>query len=105
MLKLFTPLTIKDITFKNRIAISPMCMYSAQEGLANDWHLVNLGSRAVGGAALVIQEATAISPEGRITAGDLGLYRDEHIEMLRRITTFVHQQGAVIEFTKLQTNG
>ncbi len=95
MSKLFSTLKIKDITFKNRIAISPMCMYSAVDGFANDWHLVHLGSRAVGGAALIIQEATAVSPEGRISGGDLGLYKEEHVEMLQRITTFIHQQGAV----------
>jgi len=95
MSKLFTPLTIKDITFRNRIAISPMCMYSAVDGFANDWHLVHLGSRATGGVGLVIQEATAVSPEGRISPGDLGLYYDEHIEMLQRITSFIKQQGAI----------
>lgn len=95
MSKLFTPLTIKDITFRNRIAVSPMCMYSAVDGFANDWHLVHLGSRATGGAGLIIQEATAVSPEGRITSGDLGLYKDEHIEMLQRITSFIKQQGAI----------
>jgi 2,4-dienoyl-CoA reductase-like NADH-dependent reductase (Old Yellow Enzyme family) len=95
MSKLFSPLKIKGITLKNRIVISPMCMYSAIDGYANDWHLVHLGSRAVGGAALVIQEATAVSAEGRITPGDLGLYHEEHTEMLQRITAFIHQQGAV----------
>jgi len=72
-----------------------MCMYSAVDGFANDWHLVHLGSRAAGGAGLIIQEATAVSPEGRITPGDLGLYKEEHIEMLQRITSFIHQHGAV----------
>ena len=96
MSKLFSPLKIKDITFKNRIVISPMCMYSAVDGFANDWHLVHLGSRAVGGAALIIQEATAVSAEGRITAGDLGLYDEEHIGMLQKITAFIRQQGAVV---------
>lgn len=95
MSKLLSPLKIRDIELKNRIVISPMCMYSAIDGFANDWHLVHLGSRAVGGAGLIIQEATAVSPEGRISLGDLGLYKDEHIEMLQRITTFIHQQGAV----------
>jgi 2,4-dienoyl-CoA reductase-like NADH-dependent reductase (Old Yellow Enzyme family) len=95
MSKLLSPLVIKDITFRNRIAISPMCQYSAEDGFANDWHLVHLGSRAVGGAALIIQEATAVSPEGRISPGDLGLYKEEHINMLRRITSFIHQHGAV----------
>jgi len=95
MSKLLSPLIIKDITFRNRITISPMCQYSAIDGFANDWHLVHLGSRAVGGAALIIQEATAVSAEGRITPGDLGLYKEEHIEKLRSITAFIHQQGAV----------
>jgi 2,4-dienoyl-CoA reductase-like NADH-dependent reductase (Old Yellow Enzyme family) len=95
MSKLFSPLRIKDVLFKNRIVISPMCQYSAVDGFANDWHLVHLGSRAVGGTALIIQEATAVSPEGRITPSDLGLYKDEHIEKLQCITTFIHQQGAV----------
>jgi 2,4-dienoyl-CoA reductase-like NADH-dependent reductase (Old Yellow Enzyme family) len=95
MSKLLSPLKIREITLRNRIAISPMCMYSAVDGFANDWHLVHLGSRAAGGAGLIIQEATAVSPEGRITPGDLGLYKDEHIEMLQRITTFIHKQGAI----------
>lgn len=95
MPKLFSPLRIKEVTFKNRLAISPMCMYSAQNGFANDWHLVHLGSRAIGGAALIIQEATAVSPEGRISPGDLGLYLDEHIEIMQRINSFIRQQGAV----------
>jgi len=95
MSKLFSPLIIKDIVFKNRLAISPMCQYSAVDGFANDWHLVHLGSRAVGGAALIIQEATAVSADGRITPGDAGLYKEEHIEKWRRITDFIHQQGAV----------
>ena len=92
---LLSPLTIKSITLKNRIVISPMCQYSAVDGFANDWHLVHLGSRAVGGAALIIQEATAVSPDGRISNGDLGLWMDAHIEKLISITTFVKQQGAV----------
>jgi 2,4-dienoyl-CoA reductase-like NADH-dependent reductase (Old Yellow Enzyme family) len=95
MSKLLSPLTIKDITFRNRIAISPMCQYSAEDGFANDWHLVHYGSRAVGGAALIIQEATAVSPEGRISPGDLGIYKEEHIEKLRQITSFIHQHGAI----------
>lgn len=93
--KLLSPLSIKEITLKNRITISPMCQYSATDGFANDWHLVHYGSRAVGGAALIIQEATAISPEGRITPADLGLYKEEHIEKLQSITAFIHKQGAV----------
>src|SRR6476620_6523908 len=94
MANLFSPITIKDITLKNRIVVSPMCQYSSEDGFATDWHLVHLGSRAVGGAGLVIVEATAISPEGRITPADLGIWKDEHIEMLSRITDFVHSQGA-----------
>lgn len=93
--KLFTPLQIKDIVFKNRIVISPMCQYSATNGFANDWHLVHLGSRAIGGAGLIIQEATAVSPEGRISPADLGLWDDEQITEYKRITTFIEQQGAV----------
>jgi 2,4-dienoyl-CoA reductase-like NADH-dependent reductase (Old Yellow Enzyme family) len=92
---LFSSLTIKNITFKNRIVIAPMCQYSAVDGVANDWHLVHLGSRAVGGAGLIIQEATAVSPEGRISAGDLGLYNDAQIEKLQFITSFIKQQGSV----------
>ncbi len=95
MSKLLSPLQIKDIVFKNRITVSPMCQYSAEDGFANDWHLVHMGSRAVGGAALIIQEATAVSPEGRITPGDLGIWKDEHIEKLQSITTFIHLQGAI----------
>jgi 2,4-dienoyl-CoA reductase-like NADH-dependent reductase (Old Yellow Enzyme family) len=92
---LFSPLKIKGIEFKNRIVVSPMCEYSSEDGFANDWHLVHLGSRAVGGAGLVITEATAVSAEGRITAGDLGIYKEEHIAKLKRITDFIHQHGAV----------
>lgn len=96
MSKLLTPLTIKSVTLKNRIVISPMCQYSAGDGFANDWHLVHLGSRAVGGAGLIMQEATAVSPEGRITHQDLGLWKDEHMEKLKSIVSFVHQQGSLI---------
>lgn len=95
MSRLFSPLTIKSISLKNRLVVSPMCQYSAEDGFANDWHLVHLGSRAVGGAALVIQEATAVSPEGRISYGDLGIWKDEHIEKLKQITAFIHQNGSV----------
>lgn len=95
MSKLFSPLSIKGITFKNRITVSPMCEYSSEDGFATDWHLVHLGSRAVGGAALVIQEATAVSVEGRITYGDVGIWKDEHIEKLQQVTSFIHKQGAV----------
>jgi 2,4-dienoyl-CoA reductase-like NADH-dependent reductase (Old Yellow Enzyme family) len=93
--KLFSPLRVKDITFKNRIVISPMCQYAAADGFAGDWHLVHYGSRAVGGASLIIQEATAVSPEGRITPADLGIYQDEFIEKLQQITSFIRQQGSV----------
>jgi 2,4-dienoyl-CoA reductase-like NADH-dependent reductase (Old Yellow Enzyme family) len=92
---LFSPLSIKDITLKNRIAMSPMCQYSAVDGFANDYHLVHYGSRALGGTGLIIQEATAVSPEGRITPGDLGLWDDNHIEKLRDIVNFIHDHGAV----------
>jgi 2,4-dienoyl-CoA reductase-like NADH-dependent reductase (Old Yellow Enzyme family) len=93
--KLFTPFTLKSITFKNRIVVSPMCQYSAIDGYANDWHLVHLGSRASGGAGFVIQEATAVSPEGRISSGDLGLWNDGQIEKLKAITNFIKSQNAV----------
>jgi 2,4-dienoyl-CoA reductase-like NADH-dependent reductase (Old Yellow Enzyme family) len=93
--KLFSPLQIKSVRFKNRITISPMCQYSATDGFANDWHLVNLGSRANGGAALLIQEATAVCPEGRISPGDLGLWKDEQIEKMKVINQFVLSQNAI----------
>ncbi len=92
---LFEPLTLRGLTLKNRIIVSPMCQYSAVDGFANDWHLVHLGSRAVGGASLIILEATAVSPEGRITPDDLGIWKDEHIDFLKRINTFLAAQGSV----------
>jgi 2,4-dienoyl-CoA reductase-like NADH-dependent reductase (Old Yellow Enzyme family) len=92
---LLTPLKLRGVTFRNRIAVSPMCQYSAENGFANDWHLVHLGSRAAGGAALVIVEATSVLPEGRITPKDVGLWSDEHIEPLARIARFVDGQGAI----------
>ena len=92
---LFDPLQIRSIRFKNRIAISPMCQYSSVDGFANDWHLVHLGSRAVGGASLVIQEATGVSPRGRISPDDMGLWKDEHIVPLKRMTGFIKKQGSV----------
>jgi 2,4-dienoyl-CoA reductase-like NADH-dependent reductase (Old Yellow Enzyme family) len=95
MSTLFTPLTIKQVKLKNRLVVSPMCQYSSTDGFANDWHLVHLGSRAVGGAALVFTEATAVSPEGRISPFDLGIWKDEHIDFLERITDFIKQQDAV----------
>lgn len=92
---LFSPFTLKSVTLRNRIGVSPMCEYSADDGLANDWHLVHLGSRAVGGAGLVIVEATAVVPEGRITPADLGIWSDQHVEPLARINRFMKQHGAV----------
>jgi 2,4-dienoyl-CoA reductase-like NADH-dependent reductase (Old Yellow Enzyme family) len=92
---MFSPLTIRSLTFRNRIAVSPMCQYSSVDGFATDWHLVHLGSRAVGGAALVFTEAAAVEPRGRISPGDLGIWKDDHIPMLARIATFIKQQGAV----------
>jgi 2,4-dienoyl-CoA reductase-like NADH-dependent reductase (Old Yellow Enzyme family) len=92
---LFTPLTVRDITFRNRIAVSPMCQYSSEDGFATDWHLVHLGSRAVGGASLVIMEASAVEARGRISAADHGIWQDGHIEFLNRITAFLRGQGAV----------
>jgi 2,4-dienoyl-CoA reductase-like NADH-dependent reductase (Old Yellow Enzyme family) len=96
MSKLFEEISIRGVTFPNRIGISPMCQYSAVDGYSNDWHLVHLGSRAAGGAGLIIVEATAVSPEGRITPQDLGLWKDDHIEGLKRITRFVKSQGTRI---------
>jgi 2,4-dienoyl-CoA reductase-like NADH-dependent reductase (Old Yellow Enzyme family) len=92
---LLTPLTIRSVTFRHRIVMSPMCQYSAVDGMADDWHLVHIGSRAVGGAALVIVEATAVSPEGRISPADVGIWSDAHAEPLARIARFVRRQGAV----------
>ena len=92
---LFSPLTIKNITFKNRIVISPMCQYSAVDGFANNWHLVHLGSRASGGAGLIIQEATAVSPEARISPADLGIWKDGHIEKLKEINDFIVSQNSI----------
>lgn len=92
---LLSPLTLRGVTMRNRIAMAPMCQYSAAEGMANDWHLVHLGSRAVGGAGLVIVEATGVTWDGRITPGDLGIWSDDHVEPLARIARFVNGQGAV----------
>jgi 2,4-dienoyl-CoA reductase-like NADH-dependent reductase (Old Yellow Enzyme family) len=92
---LLEPYTLRQLTLPNRIAVSPMCQYSSVDGLANDWHLVHLGSRAVGGAGLVITEATAVTDDGRITPQDLGLWKDEQIEGLQRITRFITAQGSV----------
>src|SRR5579871_6701118 len=92
---LFSKLRVKNIEFKNRIVVSPMCEYSSVDGFANDWHMVHLGSRAVGGAGLVLTEATAVLPEGRISPDDLGIWKDEHIDTLARIFRFIEEQGAV----------
>jgi 2,4-dienoyl-CoA reductase-like NADH-dependent reductase (Old Yellow Enzyme family) len=92
---LFEPIKIRGIELKNRLTVSPMCEYSSIDGFANDWHLVHLGSRAVGGAALVFTEATAVSAQGRITPDDLGIWKDEHIVFLKRITSFIETHGAV----------
>ena len=95
MARLFDPLPIRGVTLPNRISVSPMCEYSSVDGFANDWHLVHLGSRAAGGAGLVLTEATAVTPEGRITPQDLGIWSDAHIEFLARIVRFLKSQGAV----------
>jgi 2,4-dienoyl-CoA reductase-like NADH-dependent reductase (Old Yellow Enzyme family) len=95
MTHLFDPLAIRDITFANRVFVSPMCEYSSTDGFASDWHFVHLGSRAVGGAGLVLTEATAVVPEGRISPQDLGIWKDEHVEPLARVAQFIHEQGSV----------
>lgn len=95
MAKLFDEFRLKDVVLRNRIAVSPMCQYSSENGFPNDWHLVHLGSRAVGGAGLVIVEATGVSPIGRISPADSGIYLDEHIEPFARIARFVKEHGAV----------
>ena len=93
--QLFEPLTIRNLTLRNRIAVSPMCQYSCVDGVATDWHLVHLGSRAIGGAGLVMVEATAVTAQGRISAGDMGLWDDKHIAPLARVAKFLQQHGAV----------
>jgi 2,4-dienoyl-CoA reductase-like NADH-dependent reductase (Old Yellow Enzyme family) len=95
MTDLFSPLEIRGVTLRNRIALSPMCQYSAIDGIANDWHLVNLGTRAVGGVGLLIAEATAVEARGRITPGCLGIWSDRHAEALKRVCAFVSARGAV----------
>jgi 2,4-dienoyl-CoA reductase-like NADH-dependent reductase (Old Yellow Enzyme family) len=92
---LFEPLKIREITLRNRIMVSPMCQYSYEDGFSNDWHLVHLGSRAVGGSGIVMVEATAVEAGGRITSQDLGIWQDEHIPNLQRVTKFIESQGAV----------
>ena len=95
MPQLFDSLTLRDVTLQNRIAVSPMCQYSSENGFANDWHFVHLGGRAVGGAGLVFTEATAVIREGRISPQDLGIWSEDHIEPLTRITHFIREQGSV----------
>jgi len=90
---LFTPISIKDLTIKNRIWVSPMCQYSSKNGHPTDWHFVHLGARAVGGAGLVMVEATAVSPEGRITASDSGIWADEHISSFKHLVAFMKAQA------------
>ena len=94
-MNLFDELQIREVKLRNRIVVSPMCQYSSTDGFANDWHLVHLGSRAVGGASLIFTEACAVSPEGRISPQDLGIWKDDHIEFLSRITGFLRTQGAL----------
>jgi 2,4-dienoyl-CoA reductase-like NADH-dependent reductase (Old Yellow Enzyme family) len=95
MSNLFTPISFRSINLKNRIVVSPMCQYSSEDGFANDWHLVHLGSRAIGGAGLIITEATAVSPQGRISPSDLGIWKNEHIAPFKRITSFILGHGSV----------
>ena len=95
MASLFREFRLKDVVLRNRIAVSPMCQYSSDNGFSNDWHLVHLGSRAVGGAGLVMVEATAVTPEGRISPADSGIYLDGHVEPFARISRFLKQHGAV----------
>lgn len=95
MSTLFLPLQLRSVVLRNRIALAPMCQYSAQDGVPTDWHLMHYGARAAGGAGLLIVEATAVCPEGRISAGDLGLWSDDQADALRRLTTFIADQGAV----------
>ncbi|MCU1260849.1 MAG: dehydrogenase [Bryobacterales bacterium] len=95
MTHLFDPLAIRNITFANRVFVAPMCQYSSTDGYASDWHFVHLGNRAVGGAGLVLTEATAVLPEGRISPQDLGIWMDDHIEPLARVVRFIHEQGSV----------
>src|SRR5881227_1917892 len=95
MSQLFSPLVLRELTFRNRVFVSPMCQYSSADGMPTDWHLVHLGSRAVGGAGLVMVEATAVSPEGRISPWDSGTWSDAHAVAFQRITEFIRQQGSV----------
>ncbi len=96
MSRLFSPLKLRDLTFRNRIFVSPMCQYSSPDGIPTDWHLVHLGTRAVGGAGLVMVEATAVSPQGRISPDDSGMWNDGHALAFQRITQFIRGQGAAV---------
>src|SRR5258708_19610142 len=95
MAHLFDPLSIRDLELANRVFVSPMCEYSSTDGYATDWHLVHLGSRAVGAAGLVMTEATTVLPEGRISPQDLGIWSDGHVAPLARIVRFIHEQGSL----------
>jgi 2,4-dienoyl-CoA reductase-like NADH-dependent reductase (Old Yellow Enzyme family) len=95
MSHLFSPLTLRGVTFRNRVFVSPMCQYSSADGMPNDWHMVHLGSRAVGGAGLVLVEATGVSPEGRISPADSGLWSEAHAHAFAPIAAFIASQGAV----------
>src|SRR5690606_10496441 len=92
---LFEAITIKDVTFRNRIGVSPMCQYSYENGLSNDWQVVHLGARAAGGVGFILAEATAVESIGRISPKDVGIWSDEHIEPLEKVTRFIRSQGAV----------
>src|SRR5579863_3541749 len=92
---LFSPFQLRSVEFPNRIGVSPMCQYKSVDGFATDWHLVHLGSRAVGGAGLVVVEASGVEARGRISADDLGIYKDEHVEKLSQIVGFMEEYGAV----------
>jgi len=95
MSKLFSPLQLRTIEFKNRIFVSPMCQYSSESGMPEEWHFVHLGSRAAGGAALVLTEAAAVSSEGRISRRDLGIWSDAHIPPFLKVSAFIKAQAAV----------
>src|SRR3712207_1152178 len=95
MSHLFSPLTLRGVTFKNRVFVSPMCQYTSADGLPTDWHLVHLGSRAVGGAGMVMVEASGVSPEGRISPWDSGIWSEEHSRAFRPIVRFMRENGAI----------
>src|SRR5580698_10093276 len=103
MAALFQEFRLKDVVLRNRIAVSPMCQYSSDNGFPNDWHFVHLGSRAVGGAGLVMVEATSVTPEGRISPADSGIYLDEHVEPFARIALLMqqHRRSPLFPYTTL----